>query len=288
MLRYPHFLSSSVNILAKVRRFSSAPNAFSYNRKVLIPNFPLKKAPGKTISIEVAEYSDVKMIENFCVEAFLQHEPILKYLEIDRDTFVNEILDGMSRQCLRFPYSIVAMDGDKMAGYYLGFVEIIDENSVPSPMGVKDFGLLHDHYVNKYQIKKRNAAVCSTVVNYCLGMIGHFVPRDNGRVLMGHGEHAAVAKEYSGNNILQTMLISAAREMRADGFVKMLCGITTGNVSTANMLELGYSLVWEIPYRDFKIHGEPVFGDGVLHDGGSKISLFLADVDAVADRELPK
>ncbi|CAD5219899.1 unnamed protein product [Bursaphelenchus xylophilus] len=227
---------------------------FASNRHVVVPNYPLHKKPGKTVSIEVAQPSDFGIFEKYC-KTLYHAEPLTIAFECPPEDIYKHFMLPLIETSLRFPYSIMVMDGDQMVGFSLTTVEVFDEHRPLAPLNVDDFGPIVEHYAKLHGVTEKKMKNALGIACYASDVVPNFMPKME-RYVLGHGALASVAKEYTGNGLASAIIIENARQMAADRICNYFYGNPTANETGSVAPKLGMPEVWRLNFTDIKIDGK--------------------------------
>ncbi|CAD5219901.1 unnamed protein product [Bursaphelenchus xylophilus] len=236
------------------RQLSRTIKRFASNRHVVVPNYPLHKKPGKTVSIEVAQPSDFGIFEKYC-KTLYHAEPLTIAFECPPEDVHKHFMLPLIENSLRFPYSTMVMDGDQMVGFSLTTVEVFDEHRPLAPLNVDDFGPIVEHYAKLHGVTEKKMKTALGIACYASDVVPNFMPKME-RYVLGHGVLASVAKEYTGNGITSVLLIATARQMAADRICNYVYGNATATETARVGEKKGAGEVWRLNYDDIKVDGE--------------------------------
>ncbi|CAD5219903.1 unnamed protein product [Bursaphelenchus xylophilus] len=236
------------------RHFGGTIKRFASYRQVVVPNFPLHKKPGKTVSLQVAQPSDLGTFEKYC-KTLYHPEPLTIALGCPPEDILKYFTLPLIEKCLRFPYSIMIMDGDQMVGFALSKVEVFDESRTFAPVEVDDFGPMFDNYAKQHGITEKKMKYFLGLAYYGAEVVPNFLPKME-RYILGFGALASVAKPYTGNGISSVLLIETARQMAADRICNYIYGNATATETARVGGKKGACEVWRLNYDDIKVDGE--------------------------------
>ncbi|CAD5214376.1 unnamed protein product [Bursaphelenchus okinawaensis] len=278
MLRY-------ANRIQSLSYFTNYMNVrFKSDRRVLVPDYSLRTKPGKTISIEVAEYSDLGLIESYCKEHFVTNEPLSVFHEVDPMRFFTHCLTSVVESCVRFPYTTLAFDSGKMIGYNFVWLEVWDKNTEVFPIGgLNDLERLRQKYTKLLKLNNDDPeSYLLTTVNHAAYITPNFLPEGDKHII-AHGEMGSVNREYRHNGVLLAMIIEGAKQLAQDKIADYYYATATAAATVHLNPTYGLKEVWSMKYKDIKYDGKNIYGDGVLHDGNDKITINLGKVKEMAN-----
>ncbi|CAD5219915.1 unnamed protein product [Bursaphelenchus xylophilus] len=275
----------SLSIFGSARQLSRASPLQKPGRQVLVPNYPLKTTKGKTVSIEVAEYSDLPMMKQYLKENFAVEEPVMVANKCSPKRLLDEVLSDLLEVCVHFPYTTLAFDGDQMIGYNLVWLELFDKNSnTPPKEGYTDLGDLSKQYAKNIRLSEQPEIRTVTTINYAASLCPHFLPPAE-RHVVAHGEMGSVNKKYNGNHLVTALIVEGAKEILKDNLVQYYYATATAAATVHMNPLLGLHEVWSMKYKDYKFDGQQIYGDGVLHDGNDRITLNIGKIEDVVNSE---
>ncbi|CAD5219897.1 unnamed protein product [Bursaphelenchus xylophilus] len=236
------------------RQLSNTIKRFASNRHVVVPSYPLRKKPGKTVSIEVAQPTDIAIFEKYC-KTLYHAEPLAIAFECPPEEVYKHFTLPLIERALRFPYTIMVMDGDQMVGFNLSTIEVFDEHRPLAPVDVDDFGDVVEYYVKYHGVTEKKMKDFLGISYYAGDVVPNFMPKME-RYVLGHGALASVAKEYTGNGLVSAVLIETARQMAADRICNYIHGNPTASESAKVAPRVGLAEVWRLNFIDIKIDGK--------------------------------
>ncbi|CAD5219905.1 unnamed protein product [Bursaphelenchus xylophilus] len=272
--------------LSKMHRFLSTSSPFfKAGRRVLVPEYPLKTKPGKSVSIELAEYSDLPLITEYSEKSFSAEEPLSVALGVDPKVMNDQLTNKVSSFCLDFPFSTLAFDGDKLVAYIMVSLDIIDGNHPRLPKEIpEDFGPLFEKYANKFGITDPKTADITGTVWYACDMVANFLPEGE-KHIVAHGEMGSVMKEYTGNNLVAALIVEGAKHIASTGLCDYYYGTATAAATAHLNPQLGLREVWSLKVKDISVGGRRVYKQDVLHEGADRITINLGKIQDVANTD---
>uniref|UniRef100_A0A1I7RUS2 Thiolase_N domain-containing protein n=1 Tax=Bursaphelenchus xylophilus TaxID=6326 RepID=A0A1I7RUS2_BURXY len=104
------------------RQLSRTIKRFASNRHVVVPNYPLHKKPGKTVSIEVAQPSDFGIFEKYC-KTLYHAEPLTIAFVVEHYAKLHGVTEKKMKTALGiacYASDVVPNFMPKMERYVLG------------------------------------------------------------------------------------------------------------------------------------------------------------------------
>uniref|UniRef100_A0A1I7RXD2 N-acetyltransferase domain-containing protein n=2 Tax=Bursaphelenchus xylophilus TaxID=6326 RepID=A0A1I7RXD2_BURXY len=242
--------------------------------------------PGKSVSIEVAEYSDYDVIDRFSFEHFSKLESASQGVGSNPAVLHEQVVRKIMNSCLRYPYSTLAFDGDELVGFNLMNIECYDQNMDVPPLGLDDFGDLEKKLFEGSDLTDQNIRYVATLLYYATNITPHFLPKKDNKQYAAHGEMVCVRRDYKGNGLLGAMLQQSCVAVHEHGFADYLMGNPTTIATCSASEQLGAAKVWELKYKDVKFNGKHVYKNA---DDKASVSLNLGLItDAVKSRYTEK
>ncbi|CAD5219911.1 unnamed protein product [Bursaphelenchus xylophilus] len=278
MLSIFRVMNKSQSLLSFYHPKTPYPRFLHCGRRILVPEYPLKSQPGKSVRIEEADIRDLELIHDFCSKHFAKQEPLCQYFKVKK---YGDVLRKNHEHDLKNGFSCIAFDNhnDQMVGFYTSGLEIIDRNTRIPPLKIpEDFGPIFDENIKPWGPEYHDEILIATLVSYVEEMIPHFLPKVEKQAVV-HGDLCSVDPKYYGNNLLGPLMIQTVRLAYESKAASYFYGCATAAISYKFFSNSVRKEVWSIPLKDVKLHGKQVFPEGKAHDGHDRIPLMLATLE---------
>ncbi|CAD5232986.1 unnamed protein product [Bursaphelenchus xylophilus] len=262
------------------RFLSQSSVALKSGRRVLQPDYPLKTHPGKTVSIEIAEYSDFDAIDKLTLEHFAPLENSSRGVGTPVEVVQEQLVRPMVHNCLQYPYSTVVMDGDRMIACCMVNLEVFDKNADVPPKEVKDLGPFMEKCAADYGVTDERLKYMMTLLHYAIHIVPHYLPEEN-QAVAAHAEMGCVDQEFNGNGLLGAMMYLSCTAVHKHRLAKYYFGNASAAATNNVCTQLGMPPVWSVKYKDIKFNEESVYGDGKMRDGADCFTLSLGLIEDV-------
>uniref|UniRef100_A0A7E4ZYG6 aralkylamine N-acetyltransferase n=1 Tax=Panagrellus redivivus TaxID=6233 RepID=A0A7E4ZYG6_PANRE len=215
-----------------------------------------------------------EQVHRLMVDVFSHAEPITRAVgatPADTVKFYTDICEGG----FSGPYSILAMDGDKIAGMALNYVVKLEQprkSSDPmTPLKLKpDYAL--DISNGPYDNHPANQLV--VFIEEVEHDYKRFLPRCNKAFKI---DILFVLPEYAGHGI-GTHLVEKALQLAVENSCQYALTVATAKASAHIFAKSGFTCAREVPFASFREHGSPVYQN--LHDGNTSGKLMVKKLSA--------
>ncbi|CAD5219909.1 unnamed protein product [Bursaphelenchus xylophilus] len=251
MLRLPK-ISSIFSSVASLRQLGTSS---SLRRRVLIPEIPLKRMPGRFVSAEIAEPSNFELMKAYSEKNMSHEESLGVALGCDPKDYCEYVMIPALKRALRFPYTVMIMNGEKIAGFALTSIEVFDENRAVPPLGLKDQGEYVDNITSHLNIPMKNIRDWTGLIQYTTDVVPHFLPKAS-KHIVAHDELLSVSEEYRGNGLATILMEEGVKVLAEDGICDYYFGNPTAFGTSKAGDNVGSSELFRLPFKDIKLHGE--------------------------------
>ncbi|KHJ90421.1 acetyltransferase, GNAT family [Oesophagostomum dentatum] len=200
-------------------------------------------------------------ILEFLFTQFGVNEPISKSIKLDREGAASLFRDTAESGYTNDKYSTLAYDDDRLAGICLCSMSKSGSKDAPIPPEIdfKHHDFAQDILNGPYKQHKGNQIV----------ILVHALEDSIKRILgtsskMMKIDILSVHKDYMGKGLGKELTRRAIETAQAEG-CDYVATAATASASQAIFSKVGFKVLYEIPYSDYRENGNPVFQN--LHDG---------------------
>jgi len=209
-----------------------------------------------------------KMVHEAMCQVFSYQEPITRAVGAspsDVVQFYHDICEG----CFNSPLSILAFDGDRLAGFVLSYAKEITPGSNSKPNHSLQ---LKKDYVSEISAGPYPNHPSNQLIVYIEEVekdLENFLPRCKKYFKI---DILFVHPNYTGRGLAKK-LVERALQLAVESNCQYAATCATAKVSAHIFNKFGFTCVREIPFTSFRENGVPVYSN--LHDGNTSGKLMV-------------